>query len=187
MRGFFIYLTVKDTKEREENNMEKSWKTAPWQVRVLLLYWIFPFLVLLGAFGYFIYVMSTIAVDGVEVSGMWRMPLALFEAEFNVMPINTSIDMAFVLIALLGAYYAWHLLKGSYISRSILELFSWLILLIGILYTAFPELEYFELESIPVSLLRYSIWQWTVAIAILFVELVALLLVRSQVVRRYVD
>ena len=159
--------------------MKKNWKSAPWIVRLIYLYWVIP--VVLVALS-FIYVISK-----AEVKGMWRIPFDLLRSMLETMPIVTSIDTAFGIISLLGAFYGWRLLRGSLISRAILELFSWLTITYSSVFFLFPNLQYFELAETPSGLNDLSfIWTF-VTWLILVLEASVLVALRKPSVRKYAN
>ena len=124
--------------------MKKNWKSAPWIVRLIYLYWVIP--VVLVALS-FIYVISK-----AEVKGMWRIPFDLLRSMLETMPIVTSIDTAFGIISLLGAFYGWRLLRGSLISRAILELFSWLTITYSSVFFFISQFTVFRISGDTVGL-----------------------------------
>lgn len=162
--------------------MEKNWKTAPWVVRLLIIYWLFPLVstVLIAVFIAF-YILET---DPISI---WRIPFDLFRVQYDAMPISTSIDLGVSIMFFSAAFYAWQLLRGSGTSRAVLEMFSWIAILFTSANLFFPGLRYLEVENISPSLTDIPISFLAVATVIFGLELAVLYMVRTPRVRDYAN
>ena len=162
--------------------MDKNWTTAPWVVRLIFLYWIIPALIIV--FG--IIALVIIFLDS-EMNVIWGIPLDLFKSKFMQMPISMSIDTAFNVIWVLAGYYGWRMIKGSGIARSFLEVVSWLSAIYLFVYLIFPEIEYFELETIPKELVTIPVMWKMVGWLFLILEAAVIFALRRESVRFYAN
>lgn len=81
----------------------------------------------------------------------------------------------------------WRLLRGSGISRAILELFSWLAVIYSLSVLLFPELQYFELQSAPTETEDIPLIWVIVGWAFLLVEVAVLYVLRKNPVKEYAN
>ena len=162
--------------------MNKNWKTAPWIIRLILIYWLLPGAILLIAFCYMLVMFSQI-----EINEIWRIPLGVLEAKYKLMPISTSIDISFTIVSIFAAYYGWRLLRGSGIARNILEIIAWLMLSYSAILMLFPEIEYFEMPTPPTGTIDIPL-EWTVlGWFFVLLELVVLIALRKKIVKDYAN
>jgi hypothetical protein len=162
--------------------MNKGWKAAPWSIKLIFIYWLVPIVVFAFVLSY-----AAITYSQLEINGLWRIPIEILKAEYELMPINTTIDIVLLLMTILGAYYGWRLLKGSGFARAVLEVFSWLLVIISIVSLLFPQVQYFELESVPSQLNDIpAIWLYVGWILVL-VEALVLIMLRTRIVKHYSD
>jgi len=120
-----------------------------------------------------------------EIKGMWRIPIDMLQSAYEVMPISTSIDISFAIMGFFGVYYGWRLLRGSGISRAILELFTWLIVIYSLAVLLFPELQYFELQSMPTETEDAPLLWVSIGWVYLLVEVSVLYVLRKKSVKEY--
>ena len=162
--------------------MEKNWHTAPWTVRLLIIYWIFPLASNLLILAVAAFLMS--ASNPIEI---WKIPYDLFRVKFDAMPISASIDAGISVMYFSAAYYAWKLSRGSGVSRLALEIFSWITILYTSVNLLFPELRYLELDHLSPSFLDTPINFLILGVFLLGLQLVVLYLLRTAGVRRYAN
>ena len=160
--------------------MEKNWKSAPWTVRVLFVYWVFPLL----STG-LVFTFLAVEMLGPDPIGIWSIPLDLARAQYDEMPISTSLEIGISIMYCSAAYYAWRLLRGSGNSRIILEMFSWISIVFTSVNIFFPGIRYFEMDNLSPSFSDTPGSFLAVAFVLLFLQLAALYFLRTEKVKSY--
>ena len=108
-------------------------------------------------------------------------------ARLQEMPIATSVEMGLDLMAFLGVYYGWRLLRGSGIVRQILEVFSWVFVVFTVTELWFPQIWFIELESVPTDIVDTSSTFLIVGGLYALLEVAVLVGLRHQSARDYAD
>ncbi len=160
--------------------MEKNWKTAPWLVRIIFIYWIIPMVLTVIFMAFLMLITATIG-------GIWRIPIDLFRVEYDAMPIITSIDLGFSIMYFSAGFYAWRLLRGNGTSRVVLEVFSWISIVFTAINLFYPGLHYFEVENISFSITDWPFSLLALAVFFLGLQSAILYMLRTTKVRNYAD
>lgn len=162
--------------------MKKKWKTSPWEIKLIFLYWSIP-TVLIFVASFYMLIMFLL----VDIEGLWRIPFSMLEAEYKLMPISTSLDITFTIMSIFGAYYAWRLLRGSGMARNFLEIISWLIVIYSSAFILFPELHFIELHETPTDINNPPITLVIIGWLFLLLQISILFILRRVSVKNYAN
>ncbi len=159
--------------------MLKNWKSAPAIVKILVVYWhIWP-IIFIALLGYF----WTASPDTEILRFMWSQ----WEVEYQVTPIALWIGAGITLIYFVCPLYAWRMLAGRRASRIFLEVIAWLFLINRLIDVTFPQIWYFELETIPPEITDAQD-QWAFAgMLYIIIDALVVLAMRSKKVREYAN
>jgi len=119
--------------------------------------------------------------------GIARIPFDLFRAQYDAMPISTSIGLGLSIMYFSAAFYAWRLLRGNATSRAVLEMFSWIAIVFTSANLFFPGLRYLEMENISPLFSDMSLSLLALAVFFIGLELAVLYMLRTTKVRDYAN
>lgn len=157
----------------------KNWAISPTVVKSLLIYWHFwpvVFIALLAYFG--------LATPNGEALKFF---VELKQNEFKEMPVSIIIGFAIELSYFLCPVFAWKMLNGNKVSRAYLEVFAWIFLFSSLSDTAFPQIWYVELDTMPSYATDISFEELIVGIFFTGIDALVLLAMRSKQVKGYVN
>ena len=161
--------------------MSKGWKTAPWIIRGIFLFWVIPLLVfLLIAFWLFIDALNTKSL------ATFRMINYMLEAIYKSAPIYTVVGIILFFIMFAGGVYSLFFLKGSFRARNILEIFAWILVLTSVIYFLFPQLSFISFENTPIDSDNLPLWKILPVFLFIILEVAVLSGLRCKIVNGYI-